>query len=349
MHAGLMRGRIGSVRENPKCRGRADHSTWNDTYGSSRVKPFLIGVKRCPWRVKPCPGQLGTVGHESTLVVMSPPLSRFRSLLSRVRIPWVLGFGLVGALAPSLLPVHELAAQDGGGLPLLEAAAAAPSDLYLRINLPAFELDVVEGRERIRTYPVSLGQLGYETHPGRYESARVEWNPWWYPPASPWARGRSVTAPGPNNPMGRARIHLLDALYIHGSAEPMGDLLSHACIRLTNDHVLELARIVARHRLPDLTLEEIQAYEARTGNTQIHRLSEPLTVRVAYELLEERDGQLRALPDIYARGDAGAIPWLRRLHPQVALSEQEVAAWMELATQEERPVSLEEFQVSGRR
>ncbi|MEX2528632.1 MAG: L,D-transpeptidase [Gemmatimonadota bacterium] len=261
----------------------------------------------------------------------------------------MMGFALGGAPALSLFPVPELVAQDAGELPLVEGAAPAPSDLYLRINLPAFELDVIEDQERVRTYPVSLGQLGYETHPGRYESGRVEWNPWWYPPASPWARGRSVTAPGPNNPMGRARIHLLDALYIHGSGEPMGDLLSHACIRLTNEHVLELARIVARHRLPDLPLEEIQRYEARAGDTQVHRLSEPLTVRVAYELLEERDGWLRALPDVYERGDAGALPWLRRLHPQVELSDGEVAAWMELATQEGRPVSLEEFQASGGR
>lgn len=280
---------------------------------------------------------------------MNLPLSRFRRFLLRVRIPLSVGFGLGGVLTPGLFPVSVLADQGGQDLPMADDAAVVPADLYLRINLPAFELDVVEGGERIRTYPVSLGQLGHETHPGRYESGRVEWNPWWYPPASPWARGRTVTAPGPDNPMGRARIHLLDALYIHGSAEPMGDLLSHACIRLTNEHVLELVRIVARHRLPDLTQEEIQGYEARSGNTQVHRLSEPLTVRVAYELLEERDERLRALPDVYQRGDAGAIPWLRRLHPQVELSDGEVAAWMERATREGRPVPLEEFQASSGR
>ena len=81
----------------------------------------------------------------------------------------------------------------------------------------------------------ATGQPAYPTPAGRFQIV-VKWvNPWWYPPASPWAAGESPTPPGPGNPLVTRWMGLsAPGVGIHGTPQPqsIGYSLSHGCIRM---------------------------------------------------------------------------------------------------------------------
>ena len=105
---------------------------------------------------------------------------------------------------------------------LLAALAAAPASaqapLELVVNIPAGRLDVLQGGERIRSYPVSVGRARYATPTGEAAIRRMVWNPSWTPPpGSEWARNEKPAGPGWGNPMGRVKMHLFGVYYVHGT------------------------------------------------------------------------------------------------------------------------------------
>lgn len=86
-----------------------------------------------------------------------------------------------------------------------------------------------------RVFPVATGQTSYPTPLGRFTIV-VKWrNPWWYPPASPWAKGLQPIPPGPNNPLGTRWLGLsAPGVGIHGTPSDgsIGYSVSHGCIRM---------------------------------------------------------------------------------------------------------------------
>jgi L,D-transpeptidase ErfK/SrfK len=97
------------------------------------------------------------------------------------------------------------------------------------------ELTLYDGAKVVRQFRVATGQSAYPTPLGRFQIV-VKWrNPWWYPPASPWAQGESPIPPGPNNPLGTRWMGLsAPGVGIHGTNNPasIGYSLSHGCIRM---------------------------------------------------------------------------------------------------------------------
>jgi lipoprotein-anchoring transpeptidase ErfK/SrfK len=87
----------------------------------------------------------------------------------------------------------------------------------------------------VRAFRVATGQAVYPTPLGKF-SIVVKWrNPWWYPPASPWAAGEKPVPPGPGNPLGTRWMGLsAPGVGIHGTPEDgsIGYSLSHGCIRM---------------------------------------------------------------------------------------------------------------------
>ena len=70
------------------------------------------------------------------------------------------------------------------------------------IKRSANKLTLYNGMKVVRVFGVATGQNVYPTPLGRFQIV-VKWkNPWWYPPASPWAKGLKPVPPGPNNPLG---------------------------------------------------------------------------------------------------------------------------------------------------
>lgn len=86
-----------------------------------------------------------------------------------------------------------------------------------------------------RAFGVATGQRQYPTPLGRFRIVVMWRNPWWYPPASPWAKGQKPIPPGPGNPLGTRWMGLSAAgVGIHGTPSDgsIGYSVSHGCIRM---------------------------------------------------------------------------------------------------------------------
>jgi lipoprotein-anchoring transpeptidase ErfK/SrfK len=97
------------------------------------------------------------------------------------------------------------------------------------------ELTLYNGMKLVRRFGVATGQAVYPTPLGKFQIV-VKWrNPWWYPPASPWAKGEQPVPPGPGNPLGTRWMGLsAPGVGIHGTPQDgsIGYSLSHGCIRM---------------------------------------------------------------------------------------------------------------------
>src|SRR5688572_29594427 len=107
----------------------------------------------------------------------------------------------------------------GAGINMNGRPQPKESPLRLVLNVPAHRLYVFENGTNTKTFRVSVGMVGHQTPPGSYRVSQSIWNPWWHPPASPWAEGRKPEPPGPNNPMGRVKLNFAPLLYIHGTTD----------------------------------------------------------------------------------------------------------------------------------
>jgi hypothetical protein len=184
------------------------------------------------------------------------------------------------------------------------AATPHPPDsaLSLVLNLPAFRVDVRDGSGTIHSYTVAVGSRRYRTPVGRYHVSSVELNPWWHPPDSEWARKEKVTPPGPNNPMGRAKLNFHELYFLHGTPleESLGSAASHGCVRMASADALDLARRVLAFARPDVSAEEIDALEA-SRRTRHYALRVAVPLEIVYRTAEVRDGALELHPDVYRR------------------------------------------------
>jgi lipoprotein-anchoring transpeptidase ErfK/SrfK len=97
------------------------------------------------------------------------------------------------------------------------------------------QLYLYNGMRAWRVFPVATGQSVYPTPLGRFKIV-VKWrNPWWYPPSTPWAKGKKPIPPGPGNPLGTRWMGLsAPGVGIHGTPDDasIGYSVSHGCIRM---------------------------------------------------------------------------------------------------------------------
>lgn len=208
---------------------------------------------------------------------------------------WTLSLAIAAALAanPPCAP-----AQDAR----MNLAARADSGLSLHLNLPAFRVDVRDGGGLVRSYTVAIGSRRYRTPTGRYHVSSVELNPWWHPPDSEWARKEKVTPPGPNNPMGKAKLNFHELYFLHGTPleESLGSAASHGCVRMASGDALDLARRVLAFARPDVGAAEIDAIAA-TRRTRHYALRSTVPLEIVYRTAEVHEGALELHPDVYRR------------------------------------------------
>jgi len=96
-------------------------------------------------------------------------------------------------------------------------------------------LALFNGMRLVRMFGVATGQRVYPTPLGRFQIVVMWRNPWWYPPASPWAAGEKPVPPGPGNPLGTRWMGLsAPGVGIHGTPQDgsIGYSVSHGCIRM---------------------------------------------------------------------------------------------------------------------
>lgn len=205
----------------------------------------------------------------------------------------------VAPLAGAETSAAEIASAEN---PSADTPSAAPG-LEIVVNVPAGELAVYEGNDFVRIYPITVGTRAHPTPIGEFTLTKAVWNPWWHPPNSRWARGRKAQAPGPKNAMGRAKLYFKPLYFIHGTAETdkLGRPASHGCVRMANDDVMALARLVHRHATPDLDPATLDRLEADPKATREIPLERPVTLRIVYERVELRGDELVVHPDVYRR------------------------------------------------
>ena len=160
-------------------------------------------------------------------------LKKFRPLVK----PSQTGLRIEQAATASLL-ADELAHGTRApiAVPAKTIAPQAPSiGPVVVIRRSSNLLTLYRGDRYVRQFHVATGQSAYPTPIGHFQIV-VKWkDPWWYPPASPWAKGESPVPPGPNNPLGTRWMGLsAPGVGIHGTPEPasIGYSLSHGCIRM---------------------------------------------------------------------------------------------------------------------
>jgi murein L,D-transpeptidase YcbB/YkuD len=215
-----------------------------------------------------------------------------------------IGFAVV------VLGGHERAAPPAGECSDAERATNTPrdttDDLRLQLVVPAYRLDVVERGVVARSIAVAVGQPRYPTPLGHFRIDYVVWNPWWRPPASDWARKERPQAPGWQNPVGRVKLHVTGLVFLHGTPleESRGSAASHACVRMSNEDALALARLVHDHAGPPLSPATIDSLVADTSLTRTLALTRAVPIDVEYRLAEILGDEVVAYPDVYGLSGA---------------------------------------------
>lgn len=202
------------------------------TAQENNAQEYTARVQRYPYSLQ------GTV----STVVGSPVLHTLRAqetLLDIARIHG-LGFNEVSLFYPKLDP----------WLPPISKTILMPSQWVLPptrheelvINVPELRLYFFErGRGTVQTYPIGIGDEGWETPLGTFHITEKRPNPSWYIPASLQEKyGMAVMPPGPENPLGEFVMKFSAGAYgIHGTHMPwgVGHLVSHGCIRCYPEHI----------------------------------------------------------------------------------------------------------------
>jgi lipoprotein-anchoring transpeptidase ErfK/SrfK len=96
-------------------------------------------------------------------------------------------------------------------------------------------LTLYNGRKVVRVFGVATGAPEFPTPLGTFAVVDKQYNPWWYPPASDWAKDLDPIPPGPGNPLGTRWMGLnVYGVGIHGTPNPasIGYSASHGCIRM---------------------------------------------------------------------------------------------------------------------
>ena len=187
----------------------------------------------------------------------------------------------------------------GGAIP----GSTRQADVSLRLNIPAFRLDLLEGGVVTASYPVAVGAPRYRTPVGEFTLTHITWNPWWYPPPSEWARKDTVHPPGSKNPMGPVKLQFGGRYFLHGTPleSSIGKAASHGCVRMYDVDARALARAVNRLAGGGLGEDSLDTIEADSSRTVTVQLREEVPIALVYITVEVSHGRLYLHRDIYRR------------------------------------------------
>lgn len=116
-------------------------------------------------------------------------------------------------------------------------------------------LYLITGQGTALRYGIAVGKEGYQWEGSMRVTKKREW-PDWRPPQEMIDRAKAqgkvlppVVKGGPNNPLGARALYLGFSEYrIHGTTQPssIGKAASSGCIRMLNEHVIDLYDRVRR-------------------------------------------------------------------------------------------------------
>lgn len=116
---------------------------------------------------------------------------------------------------------------------------------YITVDRAGFKLRHYRKLKRVKTYPIAVGQAGFDTPAGVYYIQNKAVNPAWSVPNREWAgslAGQVIPGGAPNNPLRERWMGFWDGAGIHGTAETgsIGTRASHGCVRMLIPDVIEL-------------------------------------------------------------------------------------------------------------
>ncbi len=187
-----------------------------------------------------------------------------------------------------------------GVLAVLASGVVGAYQLRVVVNVPAYRVDAFVADSVVFSAPVAVGRTDFRTPRGEFSIMSIEWNPWWFPPAQPWAKGEKPMPPGPDNWMGRVKINFRPLYFLHGTPfeTSLGSAASHGCIRMRNDDALALARLVHRFGAPELGDADVAALEA-SSEPRLVQLNRPVPLEIRYDRVELRTGGVAVYRDVY--------------------------------------------------
>ena len=202
-------------------------------------------------------------------------------------------------------------------IPSLYILPAVPHDGIV-VNLGQYRLFYFpRGGQRVLTYPLGLGVIGWQTPLGTTRIVMKEPHPVWYPPDS-MRRVEpdlpKVVPAGPDNPLGNYALHLgWPRVLIHGTDKPdgIGRNVSHGCIHLYPEDIEQLFSLVSVGT-PVRAIDE-PAAAAWIGNA-LYVVVHPSAKQVQQIDLEQAAGLdpehgVTALVQEVAGSYEGAIDW----------------------------------------
>jgi L,D-transpeptidase ErfK/SrfK len=136
------------------------------------------------------------------------------------------------------------------------------------INIPEMRLyRFFPKTKMVKTYPVGIGDQGWESPEGVYRVVDRQIDPGWQIPHSLREKyGVSFMPPGPDNPLGKHWLGLSRKGYgIHGTNFPwaVGRLVTHGCIRLYPENMERLFEEVPVNTSVELIYELVKVGVSR--------------------------------------------------------------------------------------
>jgi lipoprotein-anchoring transpeptidase ErfK/SrfK len=111
----------------------------------------------------------------------------------------------------------------------------------LVVDLSDRRVYVYQGKQVKVSYPLAIGQEGWETPVGSFQVMEMQRDPKWLHPIT-----KEVVLPGPDNPLGKRWIGFWSDgkthLGFHGTNQEylIGQAVSHGCLRMRNQDVIAL-------------------------------------------------------------------------------------------------------------
>jgi len=199
-------------------------------------------------------------------------------------------------------------ARDSAMMSAATTTSNVPTDTRVVVNAPSYRMDVFEGGQLVRTYPIAIGYPEFPLPTGTRMARSIIFNPTWTAPDEPWVEGdgktkagQKVAAGSKQNPLGIAKIPIGMPSLIHGGKleRNLGGFASHGCVGLTNaqmrDFSLELSRIGGGK----LTDAAIQGFGKRRTVTQVIPFANAVPIELRYETIMVQGGAVHVYRDVY--------------------------------------------------
>lgn len=117
----------------------------------------------------------------------------------------------------------------------------------LEVNLSTKQVTAWRGTSKVKTYKIAVGRAGWETPVGTHRVQQLIERPAWKNPFT----GDVIASGDPDNPLGERWIGFWtngkDWSGFHGTPNraSVGQAVSHGCIRMYNEDIVELFRMVS--------------------------------------------------------------------------------------------------------